>query len=114
MLALCAAAILTSAALWTGAQAGPGKKGHACPMNGGHAMLEGADVQLANIEAGVTLTVTSKDPAVAKKIQEAAAAHVKDGKWTSPKKGCKGHKPGCRCADGKTGKQNEKKAEEKK
>lgn len=39
-----------------------------CPM-----MLEGADVEITNIKNGVMVKITSKDPAVVKKIQEQTA-----------------------------------------
>jgi len=43
-----------------------------CPM-----MIEGAVVQVANVENGVTIHITAQDPATVKKIQTAAAEMAK-------------------------------------
>lgn len=121
ILALTVGTVLLTAALLS-AQAGAGKKGHSCSMKGGGCCpmaVEGADVQLANVANGVTITITAKDPEAVKKIQENAAKHVKDGKFVCD---CKGGKKGKKCADGtdcdkkgeKKDKKDEKKAEEKK
>jgi hypothetical protein len=70
--------------------------------------IEGVEKAVANTAAGVTVTFTAKDPAVVKKLQE-AAANMKDcacGKCTG-KAGCKCSKcakkgkctgkPDCKC-----------------
>lgn len=109
ILALSVAAALLSAVLLN-AQAGGKKKGHACGMKGGMTCpmaVEGAESQVANTADGITITITAKDPEAVKKIQEAAAAHVSDGKFVCccmGKQGKKGHKcgQGCGC-DGKKG-----------
>ena len=51
-----------------------------CPM-----MIEGAQVQVSNVEQGVTIHITAEDPASIKKIQAAAAEHAA------------GKKEGCSC-----------------
>ncbi|MDD5627424.1 MAG: hypothetical protein PHU21_00050 [Elusimicrobia bacterium] len=77
---LVVSAALLGAALWLSGPALAGCKG-GCPCG-----IEGAEKAVANTSDGVTITITAKDPAVVKKIQEAAA---------KMKEGC--CKPGCKC-----------------
>jgi len=66
-----------------------GKPAHECPMarkKGGKpcgcmALLKDAQVKAVNIQNGVTVEITSADAAVVKKLQELAAARIKDGKF---------------------------------
>lgn len=51
--------------------------------------IEGAEKTVVNTADGVTITITAKDPAVVKKIQE-AMAKMKEG-------GCEKCKAGCKC-----------------
>lgn len=64
-----------------------GKVHCTCPCR-----IEGAVKTVANTADGVTITITAKDPAVVKQIQE-AAAKMKDGGCAK----CTG-KPDCKCA----------------
>jgi TusA-related sulfurtransferase len=98
-------AALLGAALWL---SGPALAGGKCGCPCG---VKGAEKAVTNTDNGVTITITSKDPAVVKKIQD-AAAKMKEG-------GCEKctHKPGCKCkkcaAKQQGGKPEEKKAEKK-
>jgi hypothetical protein len=75
-----------AAALFAAANA-EGEKKHPCkcPLK-----MEGVEVQVANIENGVTLTATAKDPETVKKLQGAMAEHM--AKKEEHKAGC----PGCK------------------
>lgn len=106
-------AAVALAALLTGAYA---KSDHGCPMSGkmkmnaGHncggacpTEVKGADIKVVNTENGVTVSITAKDPAAVKKIQEMAAAHfakkdaksgTKAAKWVCPMNDYEGDKPG--------------------
>ena len=98
-------AALLGAALWL---SGPALAGGKC---GCPCQIKGAEKAVVNTPDGVTITITAKDPAVVKQIQE-AAAKMKEG-------GCEKctHKPGCKCkkcaVKHQGGKPEEKKAEKK-
>lgn len=79
---------------------GHGKKGAAakscgmdCPTH-----MEGADVSVANIANGVTVTITTKDAAKVKELQEKAAKHFakkeKAAGWICPMGCAASDKPG--------------------
>lgn len=57
-----------------------------CPCS-----VKGAEVKVANIENGVTITITAKDKDAVKQIQEAAANHAKAGLKGCPSHGKEGH-----------------------
>ncbi|MFA5138255.1 MAG: hypothetical protein WC728_03400 [Elusimicrobiota bacterium] len=82
--AAVALAVALAAALFAAANAEGGKKGHSCPMKGKgqHSCkcpmkMEGVEAQVANTAAGVTITLTAKDPETVKKLQAAVAEHMK-------------------------------------
>ncbi len=98
------AAALLGAALWIAGPAVAGGCKGGCPCQ-----IKGAEKTVTNTAEGVTITITAKDPAVVKQIQE-AAAKMKEG-------GCEKCKPGCKCpkcAKKAKGAKAEEKKEEKK
>ena len=75
-------------------------KGKSCCAGGCPTEMEGTDTVVANTADGVTVTISTKDPAKVKKLQDMAAKHFTKkekaaaGKWSCPMDHTTSDKPG--------------------